>query len=177
MLALFQRKGRQDGEVHKENKKIVFAYFAVFVFFALIILPTYTVRAQSGEPTDDEVNAVASQLYCPVCENTPLDVCPTLACSQWRATIKEKLADGWSEQQIKDYFVAQYGERVLAEPSTRGLNILVWVLPPVIVLAAIIIYIVLVRRMHKPVGVPTSASPQSKDDYVRRLEEELAKRR
>jgi cytochrome c-type biogenesis protein CcmH len=181
MAGLFKRKGSKVSRERKVNLIVFLAIarpcligVALLASFAFGISPTY---AQSGEPTDDEVNAVASQLYCPVCENTPLDVCPTLACSQWRATIKEKLAEGWTEQQIKDYFVAQYGERVLAEPSIRGLNILVWVLPFVVVVAGIIIYIVLVRRMHKPVAVPTSASPQSKNDYVRRLEEELAKRR
>jgi cytochrome c-type biogenesis protein CcmH/NrfF len=33
--------------------------------------------AQGSDPTDDEVNAIASQLYCPVCENIPLDACGT----------------------------------------------------------------------------------------------------
>jgi cytochrome c-type biogenesis protein CcmH len=168
--------------IHRRDRgerRVVFLLSAILAISAVIFFlqGTSVAYAQAGEPTDDEVNAVASQLYCPVCENTPLDVCPTLACSQWRATIKEKLAEGWNEQQIKDYFVAQYGERVLAEPSTRGLNILVWVLPPVIVVVGIVVYIVLVRRMHKPVAAPASAPAESKDDYVRRLEEELAKRR
>jgi len=63
-------------------------------------------------------------------------VCPTQACAQWRATIGDKLAAGWSDQQILDYFVAQYGERVLARPSTHGLNVLVWVIPPLLVLGS-----------------------------------------
>jgi cytochrome c-type biogenesis protein CcmH len=170
MVGLFKRKERRESKGYKVNLIVFFAIFAFLASFAFGISPTY---AQSGEPTDDEVNAVASQLYCPVCENTPLDVCPTLACSQWRATIKEKLAEGWSEQQIKDYFVAQYGERVLAEPS----SLLLWILALIIIVAAIVVYIVLVRRMHKPIAAPASTSTQSKDDYVKRLEEELAKRR
>src|SRR3990172_7855156 len=86
-------------------------------FFAVAI-----VYAQSGStyPTDDDVNRVAKQLYCPVCPNTPLDVCETKACQDWRAQIKDELAAGWSEQQVIDYFVAQYGERVLAEPRRSG---------------------------------------------------------
>ena len=57
----------------------------------LMLMGVGSVYAQDDSPTDDEVNAVASQLYCPVCENIPLDVCPTQACEQWRATIREKL--------------------------------------------------------------------------------------
>jgi cytochrome c-type biogenesis protein CcmH len=85
--------------------------------------------AQGLDPTDDEVNAVARQLYCPVCENVPLDACGTVACEQWRGIIRDKLAQGWTEEQIKDYFVAQYGDRVLAEPPPRGFNWLVYIVP------------------------------------------------
>ena len=65
--------------------------------------------------TPNDVNRVARQLYCPVCPNTPLDVCETQACSDWRELIRTKLNAGESDRQIIDYFVAQYGERVLAE--------------------------------------------------------------
>jgi cytochrome c-type biogenesis protein CcmH len=130
-----------------------------------------------GPVTDDQVNRVAKQLYCPVCENIPLDVCPTQACIQWRATIREKLAEGWGDQQIKDYFVAQYGERVLAQPSTRGLNVLVWVIPPVIVLAGAFFLWQYLRQSARPrpeAAPPAPAAPA--DEYARRLEQELKKR-
>ena len=98
----------------------------VFFFGALaasMFMCVDLVFAQDGKPiTDDQVNVVAKQLFCPICENIPLDVCPTQACAQWRDTIREKLAMGWSEDQIKDYFVQQYGERVLAKPRTTGLK-------------------------------------------------------
>ncbi len=133
--------------------------------------------AQSGEPTDDEVNAVARQLYCPVCESTPLDVCPTQACAQWRATIKEKLAAGWSEQEIKDYFVEQYGERVLAQPSSRGLNVFVWILPPIVLLGGVFFLVQYLRAARRPKAAAPSAPPSADEDYTRQLEKELAKRR
>ncbi len=85
--------------------------------------------AQGEYPTDDDVNRIAKNLYCPVCPNTPLDVCETKACQDWRAQIRDQLAAGWTEQQVVDYFVAQYGERVLAEMRRRGFTSLVWVLP------------------------------------------------
>ncbi|NIS80314.1 MAG: hypothetical protein GTO14_08940 [Anaerolineales bacterium] len=100
------------------------------VVFALS--PSSVAYAQEGDgefPTDDEVNFIAKQLYCPVCPNTPLDVCETQACQDWRAQIKDQLKAGWTEDQIIDYFVLQYGERVLAEPQRRGFSALVWVLP------------------------------------------------
>jgi cytochrome c-type biogenesis protein CcmH len=128
-------------------------------------------------PSDDEVNAIAHQLYCPVCENVPLDVCPTEACAQWRATIRDKLAAGWSEGQIKDFFVEQYGARVLATPPARGLNWLVYVLPPVAFLAGAYILFRALRSWGRPAEIPPPAGDDSSDDpYVARLEEELRRR-
>ena len=90
--------------------------------FFLMLFGVANAHAQDDPPTDDEVNAIAGELYCPVCENIPLDVCPTQACEQWRATIREKLEIGWNDEQIKQYFVDQYGARVLATPPAQGLN-------------------------------------------------------
>ena len=84
-----------------------------------------------GTVSDDEVNAIAKKLYCPICENTPLDVCPTQACKDWRELIRQQLSEGWTEPQIIDYFVANYGQQVLAEPPSRGFSALVWILPVV----------------------------------------------
>jgi cytochrome c-type biogenesis protein CcmH len=139
------------------------------------------VAAQSPTPvpSDDAVNNVAKEMYCPVCENIPLDVCPTQACKQWRELIREKLAAGWDERQIKDYFVRQYGDRVLAEPPRRGLNWLVYVLPPlVMIFGAYLVYRVL-SRVHKPETVTIASQVEAAlpgDTYLKKIEEDLKKR-
>ena len=161
----------------KDRKGILMIVFAILVSFAFFFLPANHVLAQDREPTDDEVNAIAKQLYCPVCENTPLDVCPTQACAQWRATIKEKLSQDWTEQQIKDYFVAQYGERVLAHPSARGFNLALWVLAPLGIATAVSLFVFYLRRLQKPASIPATAASAENGEYTKRLEEELKKRR
>jgi cytochrome c-type biogenesis protein CcmH len=82
--------------------------------------------------SDNDVNRVAKRLYCPVCPNTPLDVCETQACKDWRAQIREQLAAGWTDQQVMDFFAQQYGKRVLAEPERGGFTALVWTLPALV---------------------------------------------
>lgn len=131
-----------------------------------------------GEVTDDEVNAIAEQLFCPVCENVPLDVCGTAACADWRAEIRQMLEEGRSEDEIKAYFADRYGRRVLATPEARGINLLVWVLPVVGVGAGAVVLIVALRRMA-PGSLDAQAEPQitvSYDDldpeYVARVERE-----
>lgn len=138
--------------------------------------------AQGSTPTDDEVNAIAKQLYCPVCENTPLDVCPTEACRQWRELIRQQLADGWSEDQIKQYFVDNYGARVLGEPPRTGLNWVVYLLPPALILAGAFVLFRAMRSWIKPTSVEAGPAesktiPLVQDDYVSKFEEELRKRK
>lgn len=88
--------------------------------------------AQGSTPSDDQVNEIARELYCPVCENIPLDTCGMEVCEQWRGVIRDKLSEGWTKEEIKAYFVSQYGDRVLGEPPRRGFNWLVYVVPPVV---------------------------------------------
>jgi cytochrome c-type biogenesis protein CcmH len=153
----------------------------------LLILPFLIIgqaAAQVPTPSDDQVNVIARQLYCPVCENIPLDVCPTQACAQWRELIREKLAQGWNATQIKQYFVDQYGDRVLGTPPARGLNWLVYILPPVAILLGAFILVRALQAWRASAAttgaagtVPNPTTNLDKDDeYIRRLEEELRKR-
>jgi cytochrome c-type biogenesis protein CcmH len=149
---------------------------AAFVLAALFNQPAL---AQDPTPRDDEVNAIARQLYCPVCENTPLDVWPTEACRQWRALIRQMLAEGKSEQEIKQYFVDNYGARVLSEPPRTGLNWLVYILPPAIILAGAFMLFRALRAWTRPGAASAEAGSVNEtppDEYMARLEEELKKR-
>jgi len=154
----------------------------IALLFALLgmFLVVGFAQAQQDQPSDDEVNAIARQLFCPVCENIPLDVCGTQACAQWRELIREKLGQGWSEAQIKQYFADQYGDRVLATPPARGLNWLVYLVPPAAILAGayILFRAFSLWRTQAPGPAPTEATPRpgDQDEYVQLLEEELNKR-
>lgn len=163
--------------MRKTNLGKILALALVILLGAVISSP---VMAQEPVPTpsDDEVNAIAKQLYCPVCENIPLDVCGTTACQQWREDIRDKLAAGWSEEEIFDYFVNLGGDRVLAEPPREGINWLIYVLPPVFLLVGILIIVMGFRAWKKPVeSLVVDAPMVEQDDYISQLEEELKKRK
>jgi cytochrome c-type biogenesis protein CcmH len=166
-------------------KKIVSLFLLIFIFSLIAAVPA---SAQSPNPTpsDDEVNAIARDLYCPVCENTPLDVCPTQACIQWRDLIRLKLAEGQSEDEIKQYFVEHYGARVLSAPPFDGFYALIYIVPPIILAIGLFVFSRSFRSMLKPLpaagtDVSPEESPQastggSADDYMHQVEEELKKR-
>jgi cytochrome c-type biogenesis protein CcmH len=159
------------------NYQLLTLLFA-FLLTLTLYQPAY---AQEDIPTDDEVNEIAGQLYCPVCENTPLDVCATQACHQWRELIRLQLAEGKTEAEIKQYFVDNYGDRVLAEPPRTGLNWLVYILPPVVILLGAFLLFKNFQAWTKPKEAVSTANMKrsgksSNDEYVNRLEEELKKR-
>lgn len=129
--------------------------------------------------TPDQVYEVARKLWCPLCSGVRLDSCELKACEQMREVIAIKLSEGEDEESIRAYFVEQYGPQVLGEPPREGFNWLAWILP---ILALIAGGFVLWRRMGRmmrtqsvPIG-PSGASSagQEKDEYERKLEEELA---
>ena len=181
------------------NKNLRHSLWILAFLLAFLPLPTSVASAQQPTPSDDQVNAIARQLFCPVCENTPLDVCPTQACHQWRELIRQMLAAGKSETEIKQYFVDHYGARVLSEPPATGLNWLVYIVPPVAFLAGVFLLTLAFRSWKRAgtasaaAGVPirsggdkppdTSDSPKTipssgaVDEYAARLEEQLRKQR
>jgi cytochrome c-type biogenesis protein CcmH len=158
---------------------------SLLIIFAVLVLAAGWAGAASAQqptPSDDQVNAIARQLFCPVCQNTPLDVCPTEACHQWRELIRQMLAEGKSEAYIKQYFVDNYGARVLAEPPQAGFNWLIYVVPPVAFLAGGLLLFQAYRtwrRMAKTAAAESDrgSTPAGEDEYVARLEEELRRRR
>ena len=155
------------------NIKIKFILLLATIFASLLIVSV--VYAQKYVPTDDDVLRVAKNLYCPVCPNTPLDVCETKACEDWRAQIRDQLSEGWTDQQIIDYFVAQYGERVLAEPKRKGFTSLVWFLPLLAVLVGVgIVYEILRNwRKQKPVAVVPVSTPEIPEAILKKIEREI----
>ena len=156
------------------NYKLLMACMIALVFaFSVLIIAL----AQAPTPTDDEVNRIAKQLYCPVCESTPLDVCPTEACRQWRELIRTMLAQGKSDSEIKQYFVEHYGARVLDEPPNRLVTYLV---PAIAILLGAFLLFRGFQMWMKPsttkAVAPEPGPKAAQDPYVARLEEELKKR-
>jgi cytochrome c-type biogenesis protein CcmH len=149
---------------------------AILGVLTLILVINISAIAQGPTPTDDDVNRIAKQLYCPVCESTPLDVCPTEACRQWREVIRTMLAEGKTEEQIKQHFVTQYGVRVLNVPPNPWVT---YAVPGVAILIGALMLLRGFQMWMKPLAAvtgPVDARPVHPDDYIARMEEELKKR-
>jgi cytochrome c-type biogenesis protein CcmH len=173
-------------------------FWITTLILVLSALGSAAVFAQGSTPTDDEVNAIARDLFCPVCENTPLDVCPTEACKEWREEIRDMLADGKSEEEIKQHFVDYYGARVLSEPPRSGFNWLVYVVPPIAIVAGLFVLFRAFSAWSQSADEDSETEASFEEDtpsggdtgmdesdalsapdaeYISRMEEELRKRK
>lgn len=153
---------------------------ALLLLFILLALVASPVLAQdTTEITDDQVNAVAKDMYCPVCENEPLDACRTPACVQWKEEIRVMLANGATEQDIVDDFVARFGERVVGTPQDPFLRALSLVTPYVLAIAALLVGVWTLTRWlghNRPAGqaaTPADSPALSDDDYRARIEQDV----
>lgn len=103
---------------------------------------------------DARTSAVASKLRCPVCQGLSIQASPSELAQQMRSVVKDQLAAGKSPEQVQAYFVSKYGEWILLSPEPRGLNLLVYGLPVMLVLGGLLAVALAVRRW-------TSASPET----------------
>lgn len=165
-------------------------FIAVMVIALAWLAGAAPAQAQDGDGaiiTDDQVNSIARGLYCPVCENVPLDVCPTAACAEWREEIRVQLSEGATPREVVDNFVARYGDRVVGtpqDPTLRALSLVTpWVISGLALLGALMVFARWRReQMQAPTATPVRM-PQSGEAnatleaYRARLEADLAKRR
>ncbi len=99
----------------------------------LILLATGCVN-EDDLTTDQRVYQLSQQLMCPVCDGQTLDQSQAQISLDMQAVIERKVEEGESNAEIRDYFVARYGEVVLASPDAGGFNIIAWVMPVIIFL-------------------------------------------
>jgi cytochrome c-type biogenesis protein CcmF len=99
---------------------------------------------------------------CRTCGRQLLSECTCSKAVEMRAELAKLVADGKNEQQIVDFYIAQYGsEEPLASPIDRGFNRLAWAVPYVLGSAGLLLVgMVAVRWTRRQPGTPTDA-PQT----------------
>lgn len=132
-------------------------------------------------PPPEEVHALAreigSKLRCPVCQGLSVADSQAEAALLMYGRVKELVAQGYTEAQIQDYWVARYGEWVLLEP--RGRHWLVWVTPGIgagVALVWLSATMLRWRREEDEVPLPSDVGMAPKDPYEQRLLAELEER-
>ena len=167
-----------DTKILKQIKQIKQIVICSTLIVCMLLFAPNLALAQTPEdgPT---VNDVAKELYCPLCSGLRVDVCELQVCDDMREVIAGKLANGESPEQIKAYFVEQYGQKVVAKPSTEGFHLTAWVMPFIGLFAAALLLFFWLRQRNLPdtqvQSASTSLQPSAPtvDEYQAQLEREL----
>lgn len=151
----------------------------------LILLASFAGAALAQTPTPDtsaisadRVNEVARGLWCPLCNGVRLDACELKACDQMKDMIAIKLAEGATDEEIRAYFLEQYGPQVFGQPPTEGFNWLAWILPVVGLIGGGLFLWLRTRRTigsESPTAAVSAGLAAPADDYSRKLEQELSR--
>jgi cytochrome c-type biogenesis protein CcmH/NrfF len=121
---------------------------------------------------------IEKEVMCPVC-GTLLQLAEAPQAQRQKAFISRLIAEGKTEDQIKDALVAEYGDEVLALPEGEGFNLSAYLVPIVAFLLAIVALAVGVTRWRRagddaqPSGEGRASGPTDEDSQ--RLDADLAR--
>jgi cytochrome c-type biogenesis protein CcmH len=138
-----------------------------------IILGAFPIISAENTPNEALIRDIEKNLIAPCCWNQPISEHYSQVSEQMRQEVREMVAQGKSRDEILDYYVAKYGERILAIPRPKGINALAYILPwTALILGALGLYFLL-RKRRSPGPVAVASQPASDNDYSSIIEKEL----
>ena len=100
------------------------------------------------------------ELRCLVCQNqTIADSNATLA-SDLRREVRELIAAGRTDDEIREFMIERYGDFVLYRPRMTATNFLLWGAPVILLAIGAIAVVRVVRRRSREVDIDT-AGPEA----------------
>jgi cytochrome c-type biogenesis protein CcmH len=135
-----------------------------------VVAAVVLASARGGEATtvEERAQAIAAGLRCPVCSNLSVADSPSRLAGEMRADILERLRAGSTDEEVRAFFVARYGEWILLEPPGRGLNLVPLAFPVAALLVGVGAWVAVLRRR----GLPGASAPSAAER--REIERELA---
>ncbi|MBG0809705.1 cytochrome c-type biogenesis protein CcmH [Methylosinus sp. H3A] len=130
---------------------------AAHIVVALLssITPAFAVEPSEllADPKlEARARAIASELRCLVCQNQSIDDSDAPLAKDLRVIVRERLKDGASDAQVRDYVVARYGDFVLLRPPVKPETLLLWAAPAIALLGGAWAIYAAVRRDRRRTG-------------------------
>ena len=116
----------------------------------LVLALWMAMAAPDPAALEKEAKAIETLLIAPCCWSQQVSVHQSPVTDEIRQNIRKLLNDGKTRQQIVDAYVAEYGDRILAEPPARGFNWLFYVGPWVFLFGSIGLVFVVIRKLRTP---------------------------
>jgi len=142
--------------------------FALLFLIASFAGPAWAV--QPNEMLDDpaleaRARSLSAELRCMVCQNQSIDDSDAPLAADLRVLLRERLKAGDSDEQVIDFLVERYGEFILLRPRFNAHTLLLWGLPPLVLLIGGVMALSLFRRRapEKPAAPLDEAERQRLD--------------
>jgi cytochrome c-type biogenesis protein CcmH len=128
--------------------------------FLLCVMPFFSYAGEAQDMAKDPVLekrmvGLAEELRCLVCQNESLASSHAELAEDLRREVRELMQQGMSDQEIKDYLVARYGDFVLYEPPLKGFTLLLWLGPFALLLGGLGVLFYQLRNRRKSVPEST----------------------
>ncbi|MBS0295451.1 MAG: cytochrome c-type biogenesis protein CcmH [Proteobacteria bacterium] len=86
------------------------------------------------------------QIRCVVCQSESIDESEADLARDLRRTVREQVAAGRSDAEIKQFLTTRYGEFILLKPPFSGATLVLWLLPAALLAGAVGVLLAQARR-------------------------------
>lgn len=138
---------------------------ALLSVLLLIVFAAPAARAVQPDEVLPDANmeararALSAELRCLVCQNQSIDDSNAPLARDLRLLVRERLKSGDSDDAVRKFVVARYGEFVLLRPPFSTSTLLLWLGPPFMLLLTLAFLLVKMRRQKQAATVvPLTAS-------------------
>jgi cytochrome c-type biogenesis protein CcmH len=144
------------------------------VFLPVMLWATMVAGADNKQAAE-KAREIEDNLIAPCCWSQPVSQHYSEVSEQIRQEVRAMVDAGKSRDEILDYYVAKYGERILATPRAKGFNALAYILPWTALALGAVLLIALLRKRRSlaPAHVPDGLLPASDSRYDAIIEKEL----
>lgn len=143
----------------------------IAVPIAAVLIMVLALRpAASVVSAQDRVDALSKTLVCPVCNGLSLDQSPSKVALDGVAFVTEKIDEGWSDDDIYEYWAGVYGTSAILDPGRSGLGPVLWGVPfALLLLGGYVIFTR--RRTDAPLVTHVSVIGQRMDQVTSDIED------
>ncbi|KLN60642.1 cytochrome C biogenesis protein [Kiloniella spongiae] len=152
----------------------------LFLFAAVLLIFTAnsnSVKAfEPDEILDDpaleaRAREISKEVRCLVCQNEPIDSSNADLAKELRIVVRERLVAGDSDDDVKSYLSARYGDFVLFRPPFNTATFLLW-FGPLLVFGVGGIGLIFFYRGNKNLKVAKPLSPEEEARFNQFLDED-----
>jgi len=116
-----------------------------------VLLATPALAVQPDEVLSDpalelRARALSTGLRCVVCRNESIDESNADLARDMRIALRDRLEAGDSDEQAVQFLVDRYGEYILLRPQTDGINVILWISGPLLLLGGLAVAVLALRR-------------------------------